>query len=259
MQTKKIIKKRKEKEPPPSLDQAAQLTGPPGPAGQLPAQPLPGSPSPLFPRPGSQQGHVPARPPRRRRRREGIRPPRRLGLHPSLPLAPSRSPLRLPSPRSTSPLSLSFVLERRPTRSPPFSVVLAATKTRSPRRPVQPLRLPRLRLPDELQDAGRPRTLPRPRLPLRITGARRRRSTAQQLLNLPRAFLAPRGEPLILSPRSPGLLSSCSRRSACARTRRRGARRRQGSGDLLVTGSSPLHSPQRVDAPQPLRLLDSTP
>ena len=31
-----------------------------------------------------------------------------------------------------------------------------------------------------------------------------------------------------------------------ARTLHRGARRRQGSGDLLVTGSTPLHSPRRV-------------
>ena len=76
-----------------------------------------------------------------------IRAARRLGLPPHSPTCPL-------SPRSSSLLSLSFVLERRPTRSPPFSVVLAATKTRSPRRPVQPLCLARLCLPDDSQDAG---------------------------------------------------------------------------------------------------------
>ena len=128
-----------------------------------------------------------------------IRAARRLGLPPHSPTCPL-------SPRSSSLLSLSFVLERRPTRSPPFSVVLAATKTRSPRRPVQPLRLPRLRLPDEPQDAGRPGTLPRPRLPLRITGARRRRSTAQLLLNLRGPSCVPPGE---LLPSSFPLLAPC--------------------------------------------------
>ena len=79
------------------------------------------------------------------------------------------------------------------------------------------------------------------------------------LLSHPRAFLAPRGELLYLLPLSVSSPSIPSFFPARARTPRRGARRQRVSGDLMVTGSSPLHSPPRVDAPQPLRLLDSPP
>ena len=69
-------KKRKRKGPPWTRRPSSQPGRPTWPIRPTrPVPPVALSPS-LFPRPGSEQGRVPARPPRRHRRREGIRPPR---------------------------------------------------------------------------------------------------------------------------------------------------------------------------------------
>ena len=104
-----------------------------------------------------------------------------------------RSPPLYPTCPLTLPLGLSLSPQIHPTASERrhgLAVVeLAATATSAPLRCVRSLPLPRLRLPDEPQDAGRPRTLPRPRLLPRIPDASPTSTIDSAATKPPRAIL----------------------------------------------------------------------
>ena len=142
MQTKKIIKKRKEKEPPPSLDQAAQLTGHLAQLANYQPTAPPWVASPPVPPTGEATGArprpttSPAPTPGGDKAAPTPRPP---------PISPT-CPLSLPLPLPTSsPLASSPpVPHPRPSAVAVVLVVVAATGGPAPADPVGELRRGRL-------------------------------------------------------------------------------------------------------------------